>query len=1137
MSGKIKWFVVVLLAWGIFSGAAQAELIAHYPFEEGQGTQTADVTGNGNDGTINGDVTWVPGHIGSAVHFDDAGERIVIGPIDPSSENNAMTLAAWINWEGLGHSRAQQGIIGKRLGWDPGTGVKWFWQAQPSGALLFRADWAGGGGTGLWWGNTQLEPYANQWIHVALTWDDGTAIQYINGEEVSTGNITFQTTADDTPVTIGCVDSTNNEHFVGIIDEVRIYDVALTPEEIKGVMIGVFPQASAPNPEDGALNEATWVTLTWKPGTEAVSHDVYFSDSFADVNEGTADAFQGNRSDATFIVGFPGFPYPDGLVPGTTYYWRIDEVNEADPNSPWRGDVWSFWIPLTNAYAPSPADGARYIDREPTLSWQPGFGAKLHNVVFGDNPDEVKNALTGSSVIETTFTPGQLEAGKTYYWRVDELDPPTTIKGDVWTFTTLPDIPIADPDLVGWWKLDEGAGTTVVDWSGHGNHGTFVGEPSWADGIDGGAVVFDGKNDYINCGNNAVLDITDQITLSVWVKTNDSGNGQHNMWLGKGDHAYAIKHQTGNNIEFFIYDGDWYTAQYAVDDSFNGLWHHVAGTYDGTALRVYLDGELVVTEPRVGSIEARPDVVAIGNNSEASGRFYEGAIDDARIYNRALTADEIRLAMRGDTARAWDPSPPNGRPAGIDVASTLSWSAGDGASEHDVYFGTGRDAVAAADASDASGVYKGRRNATSYTPDGVTMNSGPFYWRIDEVAADGASVEGTVWSFSVTDHILIDDFESYNDIPAGESGSNLVYATWVDGFDNPTANGSTMGYVTGVSLETVNVHGGRKSVPFGFNNTAAPVSEVVRTFTTARDWTAYGIVRLSLWFAGDPANVPGQLYVKINGVRKDYDGNADNLRVPAWQPWDIDLATVGGNLQRVTSMAIGIQGGSASGTLLLDDIKLYAQPAEPAEPVLLSVPRTAVAPVIDGQWDSVWNGIEETRCLITDMVNTASAAPENADDLSAIFKAAYDDNNFYVFVEVRDSVIDYEFSNWQGDGVEIYFDGDISRGSTYDGVNDNQIRITVDDVTLADIDSSLAIDGTQFKVLLTDAGYNIEAAFPLARLQISPLPPNNIIGFEMQINDNDGGGGRETLMRWHSDDNNSWQDPSLFGVAQLSSSN
>ena len=172
--------------------------------------------------------------------------------------------------------------------------------------------------------------------------------------------------------------------------------------------------------------------------------------------------------------------------------------------------------------------------------------------------------------------------------------------------------------------------------------------------------------------------------------------------------------------------------------------------------------------------------------------------------------------------------------------------------------------------------------------------------------------------------------------------------------------------------------------------------------------------------------------------------------------------------------------------------------------------------------------------------------------LSAIFKTLYDDTYFYVFVEVQDSVIDYEFSDWQGDGVEIYLDGDYSHGTAYDGVNDNQIRITVDDVALADIDSSLPVDGTVFKVLLTDGGYNIEAAFPLEALQIHPsedpaplvdadgveipnsgVAPNNIIGFEMQINDNDAGGTRETMLRWHSDDNNSHQDPSLFGQARL----
>ena len=175
MSRKMKWSVAVLLVLGICTGAVKAELIGYWSFDEGQGTVTADITGNGNNGTFNGAVEWAPGYKDSGVRFDTAGERIVVGPIDPTAENNAMTLAAWINWEGEGHSIGQQGIIGKREGWDPGTGIKWFWQAQPSGALLFRADWANGGGAGLWWGNTYLVPYANEWAHVALTWNDGAA--------------------------------------------------------------------------------------------------------------------------------------------------------------------------------------------------------------------------------------------------------------------------------------------------------------------------------------------------------------------------------------------------------------------------------------------------------------------------------------------------------------------------------------------------------------------------------------------------------------------------------------------------------------------------------------------------------------------------------------------------------------------------------------------------------------------------------------------------------------------------------------------------------------------------------------------------------------------------------------------------
>ena len=441
MRNRVVWLTAVLLIgfFGICTDFVQAELIGYWPFDEGQGTEAFDISGNGNDGTFNGSVEWVPGYKDSGVGFDTAGERIVVGPLDPTAENNAMTLAAWIFWEGQGHSIEQQGIIGKRLGWDPGTTVKWFWQTNPAGDLLFRADSAGGGGGGgMGWGNTLLVPYANEWTHVAVTWDNDVVVQYINGEEVETGNITFIDTADDTPVTIGCVDSTNTETFVGAIDEVRIFNHALSAEEIQTIMIGEFPTAYSPDPADGAMHEDTWVTISWKPGTLAVSHDVYLGDNFDDVNEGTGDTFRGNQMATFFVAGFPGFAYPEGLVTGTTYYWRIDEVNDAEPDSPWKGDVWSFTVPPRKAYNPIPADGAKFLEPDVKLGWSAGFDTKLHSVYFGDNIDEVDTG-TGDTAKgpsgTPSFNPGTLELDTIYYWRIDEFDGIETHKGDVWSFS------------------------------------------------------------------------------------------------------------------------------------------------------------------------------------------------------------------------------------------------------------------------------------------------------------------------------------------------------------------------------------------------------------------------------------------------------------------------------------------------------------------------------------------------------------------------------------------------------------------------------------------------------------------------------------------------------------------------------
>jgi len=197
-----------------------------------------------------------------------------------------------------------------------------------------------------------------------------------------------------------------------------------------------FPLARSPAPKNGSMLEATWANLSWREGDLSVSHDLYFGTSFDDVNDGAEGTSVGNLAAALQIVGFPGFPASEGLQPGTTYYWRVDEVNDADPNSPWKGDVWSFSIQPYTAFDPDPADGAEFVDPDGTFGWAPGFAAALHTFYVGTDFEEMSNAVGGVPQGEATLKPGPLDSEKVYYWRVDEFDGVETHKGDVWSFTT-----------------------------------------------------------------------------------------------------------------------------------------------------------------------------------------------------------------------------------------------------------------------------------------------------------------------------------------------------------------------------------------------------------------------------------------------------------------------------------------------------------------------------------------------------------------------------------------------------------------------------------------------------------------------------------------------------------------------------
>ena len=732
-------------------------------------------------------------------------------------------------------------------------------------------------------------------------------------------------------------------------------------------VMGVAEKASNPGPEDDAMLVETWVSLSWSPGASAVTHDVYLGDNFDDVNDATTDSevFQGNQplEPLYFVAGFTGYAYPDGLVSGTTYYWRIDEVNDADPNSPWKGDVWSFTVPSKKAYEPVPSDGRKFIDPENlTLTWTPGYTVVLHTVYFGDDYDTVANATEGGQQqIFATFSPGPLEKEKTYYWRVDELNQAqNTYTGDVWSFKTMPDIPITDPNLVGWWKFEVGTGNRVIDFSGHGNHGTIVDKARWVPGQFNLALEFLGDNQgHVELPPRIVT--TASGSVAMWVNTDQAGTGdayaEGMFWYGTetggdgfGDQNEIHIHNQGTGALGFWMRG---TTNVSLDGPMlaGTGWNHVAVTWDQTdGCRLYFNGLQVDFQAHTGNVV---DLAVIRLGRPAGNfRFHDGLLDDVRLFNHAITAEQVNEIMtKGeDPLKAGAPSPGNGSVATLTMAETLSWSAGEGASQHGVYFGTDHDAVANATAD--SPEFQGNQAQTSLSVAGmVEFGGGDYYWRVDEIAADGTVTAGTIWKFTVPDYLLVDDFEDYN------VGDNQIWFAWNDGLGAGTpgvepyvpgnGSGSMVGDdTTGSYTEESIVYGGNQSMPYWYDNNKQgfnKYSEAKLTLTELRDWTKNEVKELSMWFRGETTNAAEPLYVAVynsaGATAVVVHDDPAAATIDTWTEWVIPLkafADQGIVLTNVDWIAIGlgtrgnatIPGGS--GKMFFDDIRLY-RPRDAAE--------------------------------------------------------------------------------------------------------------------------------------------------------------------------------------------------------------
>jgi hypothetical protein len=577
------------------------------------------------------------------------------------------------------------------------------------------------------------------------------------------------------------------------IDGVRFYEGDYVPPVFKSV------KAEEPNPADGALHEGTWASLSWTPGAFAASHNIYFGDNFNDVLAGTGDTFQGNQdlTLAFFIVGFPGYPYPDGLVYGTTYYWRIDEVNEADPNSPWVGDVWSFTVPPKTAFDPVPADGAKFLEPDVELTWAAGFGTILHNVYLGDNFDDV-NAGTGGtakgSAGITSFTPGNLEPGMTYYWRIDEYDGFDTHKGNVWSFTVA--------DTGGGVRADyyqgmnfENLALTRTDPQINFNWGD-PGGPDPALGDDNFSVRWTGEVEAVFTETYTFYPRTDD-GVRLWI----DGQLLADSWTNRSatEDSGSIDLITGTTYSLVM--------EYFEDDG--GAVAELRWSSPRTPKQLIPQAALSLPvkasspTPRSGSVDVRQtSILSWGpGDSATSHEVYFGT--DQEAVRTATTASPEFKGTKALGDESYDPGK-------LQWATTYYW----------------RVDEINPDNPDSSWI----GNVWSFTTADFLI--------IDDFEIYDAGTN-QIW------------FSWHDGLGYGTPGADPYFAG--------NGTGAAVGDETTPSFteETI-VHGGIQSMPLVYDNNKqdyAKYSEVELTLTAPRDWTQGNAAELSIWFQGRPASV------------------------------------------------------------------------------------------------------------------------------------------------------------------------------------------------------------------------------------------------------------------------------------------
>lgn len=616
-------------------------LVAYYKFDEGVGTTTADSSGNSNLATFatgTSAPSWSSGKYGVGLSFEGNGQNASTTTQLISGTNPTFSYSLWVKAQNSGNN-PQDILAQSRGGVNNNASYEVVYYTNTKNICL-----TDGGG-----GQINCHPYdlGNSWTHLSIVNDyqNNTYHLYINGSLIKNGS------AAGPPIQALASQFKIGNHpyypyaksFSGLIDELRIYNRALSPDEVKDLY------EYAPGPIG-----------YWK---------------FEEASGTTAHDSSGSNRHATI---------QNGAVFSNGKYGKALGLNLNGPANQWAsftslshnyGFTKSAWIyPISTSQCGETRcsvigpyfeilSNLQYYDNNLSpVGWKTGGSIPLNQwsyITVSNDNSFLKLFVNGIQVqsvgITNTGTHSSNAIGaygsnsRNFHGLIDEVK--------IYNYARTQSQILEDMNVgsgskkpIVHYKFDEGQGTLVnnsgVGGTINGTFGSGSSSPTWAEGKFNKALSFDGNGDYLITADNDALDITGPVTMSFWIKSNDVGN---RALFEKGNNDDLMFQAVGSTAAgiFYLHSLSSTTAPpTATQVIFNNQWHHIVTKFDGTNKYLYVDGVLYHTNAAT-TPTANSSPFTIGSRSGAYP--FTGLIDEVKIYNYALSADEIKQDYNQDS--------------------------------------------------------------------------------------------------------------------------------------------------------------------------------------------------------------------------------------------------------------------------------------------------------------------------------------------------------------------------------------------------------------------------------------------------------------------------------------------------------